>query len=188
VLTSGWHGKEPAEKLVADEGITRRKLLGIFLMRFLPWVLLPTTIVVVLLVSWLLMAGVMWSSTHTWEFEGAGLRHWLFVRGSRLEKLGFVAPTDTSPLYTIQPAEGTFPGWSFVSYESSAMPEEINTHYEAGCREMGFAITSKDGREGPPATLVLICEIEPYLDIEVVASRDRAASRSKVAVKVWGME
>jgi hypothetical protein len=176
------------QKPVAEEGIARRKLFGIFPMRFLPWILLPTTIAVVFLLPWLLMAGLMWSSTQTWEFEGVGPRYWLFVRGSRLEKLGFVAPTDTSPLYTIQPAEGTFPGWSFVSYASFAMPEQIIAHYEAGCREMGFAITSKDGQVGPPATLVLICEIEPYLDIEVVASRDHAASRSKVAVKVWGME
>jgi len=155
--------------------------------RLLRWTLLATVLVAAMLVPFLPLIAI-WMSPQTWEFDGAGLRYWLFVKGSRLERLGFIAPHDASPHYTIQTAEGTFPGSSHVSYASRAMPPEIIAHYEARCRAMGFVITRQKIRADRPETLELTCEIEPYLDVEVAASRSQGAHLSQVAVKVWGAE
>jgi len=157
------------------------------LRRLLHWTLLATLLVAAMLVLFLPLIAI-WMSPQTWEFEGTGLRYWLFVKGSRLERLGFIAPSDASPHYTVQTPEGTFPGSSHVSYASRAMPPEIIAHYEARCRAMGFAVTTQKTRADGPETLELTCEIEPYLDVEVAASRRQGDHLSKVAVKVLGSE
>src|SRR5262249_7092690 len=155
--------------------------------RLLRWTLLATVLVAAMLVPFLPLIAI-WMSPQTGGSEGGGLRYWLFVKGSRLERLGFIAPHDASPHYTIQTAEGTFPGSSHVSYASRAMPPEIIAHYEARCRAMGFVITRQKARADTPETHELTCEIEPYLEVEVAASRSQGTHRSQVAVKVWGSE
>ena len=152
------------------------------------WLAVPATLGAIFFLYWLYMYAIVEATTRTYQFEGPGLRYWLFVKGSRLERLGLVSPTGPLPQYTIRPQEGTFPGWNVVLYGSQAAPEDIIAHYARRCREMGFKITEQGPRQESPQALQLVCEIEPYIDVEVVARRPDATRPSDVAVKVWGNE
>jgi hypothetical protein len=138
----------------------------------------------------LLLALAFWAADGSWDFEGNGnLRYWLFVKGSRLERLGAVEPT--GPLrYSVSLQEGTFPGWSVAQYDSRALPEAILDAYAEHCRAMALKITERTlpvADRAPNAVAGrLICQIEPYLDVELFAERAGQASTTEVGIKVWG--
>jgi hypothetical protein len=135
-----------------------------------------------------LIAGAFWMASDDWKFEGGGVRYWLFVKGSRLERLGLVAPTDRLAQYTIALQEGTFPGWNIVTYASTAMPAEIAATYADRCRSMGFRITKPPTTDPSAAEASLTCEIVLYLDVEVFAERTPSTAFTDVSLRVWGSD
>lgn len=114
------------------------------------------------------------------------------MKGSRLERLGFVAPTSRPASYSVRFQEGTFPGWRVVQYESSASPPAIIAAYAERCRAMGLKVTKSTipgGDSNADATqAILTCEIEPYIDAEFLAERKASATDSRVSVRVWGSQ
>jgi hypothetical protein len=158
----------------------QRKLLSrpVIVAGLLAMLMMPPLVVAVLLVT----------ATEPWEFEGRGLNHFLLVRGTRLDKLGLVAPIGAPPQYTIRWDEGTFPGWSRVDYVSGATADDVVAHYAERCGDMGFTVTERQSRPWPLHEVELACEIERYLDVEVSARQTGSDRCANVVVRVWGRE
>ena len=136
---------------------------------------------------------LFWFASGSWDVEGStGLRHWLLVKGSRLDQLGLVAPTARPPSYSVRFQEGTFPGWRVVGYESSASPSEIVAAYIGRCGALGLKVTksavSGGAGDADATQATLVCEIEPYIDAEFHAERKASAAVSSVSVRVWGSQ
>ena len=136
---------------------------------------------------------LFWLSSHSWDFEGTkGLRHWLLVKGSRLDQLGLIAPTSSPPRYSVRFQEGTFPGWRVLIYESSAAPPAIVAAYSERCEAMGLKVTKREvsvaSNDADSTEATLVCEIEPYIDAEFHAERKVLATISEVSVRVWGSQ
>ncbi|MGD9922977.1 MAG: hypothetical protein AB7V13_16285 [Pseudorhodoplanes sp.] len=156
--------------------------------------LIPIGLALLMLVAlpYSLIAFLFWAADGSWDFEGRdNLRYWLFVKGSRLDRLGLVSPAATPPAYSVRLQEGTFPGWTVVTYRSAVAPEAIARAYAQRCRDIGLKVT-----RGPQARLLdgdetgaeLVCEIEPYLDVQIYAGRKPGDSVSLVSVRVWGSD
>jgi hypothetical protein len=136
---------------------------------------------------------LFWFASGSWDVEGStGLRHWLLVKGSRLDQLGLVAPTARPPSYSVRFQEGTFPGWCVVGYESSASPSEIVAAYIGRCGALGLKVTksavSAGASDADATQATLVCEIERYIDAEFHAERKASAAVSTVSVRVWGSQ
>jgi hypothetical protein len=140
----------------------------------------------IIIVPLAIFMAAMWAADGTWEFDGKGLRHWMFVRGSRLEQLGFVEPTPGLAHYSVALQEGTNPGWNAMRYSSTAEPQAVIDAYTARCTAMGLKILPP---EPPPEGGVgLTCEIEPYINAEFWAERTAQAALTSVSVRVWGRD
>lgn len=146
-------------------------------------------VLVVLPISFIAFA--FWAAEGSWDFEGRGFRYWMFVKGSRLERLGFVSPAEGPPRYSVRLQEGTFPGWRVLTYRSTALPDAIVASYAERCRAMGLKITrgpEPKTYEDDESGSVLVCEIQPYLDAEFYAGRKPSDPSSQVNIRVWGDE
>lgn len=153
-------------------------------MRFFLAIVLALAVVLtgMVAVPFAVIATAFWAADGSWNFEGRGFKYWMFVQGSRLERLGTIEPADTVK-YSISIQEGNFPGWSIATYESDAQPEKIISHYGERCRAMKFKIIED---KSDPRRAEMTCEIEVYLNVEILAERASDAAASKVFVKVWG--
>lgn len=141
-----------------------------------------------LAVPFALIAAGFWATDGAWNFEGRGFKYWMFVQGSRLERLGAIEPFGAVK-YSISLQEGTFPGWSIASYGSEALPEKVVAAYGERCKKMNLKIAENKIEQKQNATRAeMTCKIEVYLDVEIVAERELSASTTKVVVKVWGSE
>jgi hypothetical protein len=155
--------------------------------------LIPLALVafVVVAIPYVFLATLFWAADGDWKFEGRGFRYWLLVKGSRLERLGFVAPTPVSAKYSIGFQEGNFPGWSIVQYESSAQPFAIAEDYAQRCTAMKLKVIEPPKAESTEAggnAASLTCEIEKYLDVEVYAERKDGIAQTEVNLRVWGSD
>ena len=134
-----------------------------------------------------------WAADGGWDIEGrSGLRYWALVKGSRLDRLGLVSPTQTSPpKYSVRLQEGTFPGWKLLSYQSTEPPQTILAVYAKRCAELGLRVTvgpKPDIHDGDETGASLVCEIERYLDAEFYAGRKAGAAATQVKIRVWGSD
>lgn len=131
------------------------------------------------------IALAFWVASGSWEFEGTGIRHWLLVKGSTLEQLGIVSPTDGPPRYVVRIQEGTDPGARSVAYDSSALPSEVIAAYAERCHAMDLAIKKQEADERTTKA-VLVCEGNPDVpfsdDVWVSAERDPGATTTSVGV------
>lgn len=149
------------------------------------WLLLGALLVGIFVGPWLLMGLAFWAADGPWNFETRGLAHWLLVRGSRLERLGYVEARDGSTRYSVRLQEGTFPGWRIATYTSRATPRQIGEVYAERCRASALKITQQIADDG---RMELVCEIEPYIDAEVLAERRAGSDATAVTLKVWGSD
>jgi hypothetical protein len=129
----------------------------------------------------------------SWDIEGSGgPRYWLLVKGSRLDQLGLVAPTARPARYSVSLQEGTFPGYSTVTYESSHLPSAIVAAYAERCGAMALKVTKREPVAGDggadAAAATLVCEIRPDIDVEIYAERLSSAASASVSVKLWGSD
>lgn len=133
---------------------------------------------------------LFWSASGSWDMEGNGnLRHWLLVKGSMLDRLGVVAQTEKPASYSVRFQEGTFPGWRVIAYESAASPQDVVATYAERCGALALRVTRRAPAVGSGAdreALFLECEIEPYLDVQVVAERKVSATVTEISMRVWG--
>lgn len=156
--------------------------------------LLPALSIVALIaaVPYALLWTLFWAASGSWDFEGSGgLKRWLLVTGSRLDHLGFVAQTRAPATYSVSLQEGTFPGWHVVSYDSTASPDDIVAAYADRCTAMGVRITERKPAQSNvpgPEEATLVCEIERYIDAEVLAERKVSATVTNVSMRVWGSD
>lgn len=149
---------------------------------------LAVVLTVMLAVPFGIVALGFWASDGAWNFEGRGFKYWLFVKGSRLERLGTVEPAGEVQ-YSVSLQEGTFPGWSIATYESNTPPEKVAAVYGERCKQMNLkVIESKLEQKQSAARAEMVCQIEVYLDVEIVAERELSGRATKVVVKVWGSE
>jgi hypothetical protein len=151
---------------------------------------LATALLLMVILPFGFLAFVFWAADGSWDFEGRnGVRYWVFVKGSRLESLGLVAPTNEPGKYSVSLQDGTFPGWTVLTYRSTAMPEAAIAAYAQRCREMGLKITRgphlKAG-DDKDSGVSLVCEISPYIDAEFHAERKPGEITTEVGLKVWG--
>jgi len=56
-----------------------------------------------------------------------------------------------------------------------------------GLKVTKSAVASGD-KDADATQATLVCEIEPYIDAEVLAERKASAAVSRVAVRVWGSQ
>lgn len=159
------------------------------------WRVPPVLIVLLIVASIIaapfgLLAAAFWAAEGSWDFEGrSGVRHWLFIKGKWIDRLGFVEMTGGAPQYSVSLQEGTFPGWAVLRYDSSALPPAILDAYAERCRKLGLKVTKGPmPSEYTANALFLECEIEPYIDAQFLAERKPSAERTEVNVRVWGRD
>ncbi|MFZ4809242.1 MAG: hypothetical protein ACOYLQ_18475 [Hyphomicrobiaceae bacterium] len=138
----------------------------------------------------LLIAFGIWMASGSWDFEGRGAYHWAFVRGSRLDTLGLVGATAAPARFSVSFEDGTFPGWRTVTYASTVAPAEVASAYAERCRAMGWRLVER--LPPPPAAdaarAELTCEIELYLNVEMLAERRPETAPTHVWLRVWGRQ
>jgi hypothetical protein len=151
---------------------------------------LGSALLLLVVLPYSFIALLFWAADGSWDFEGrSGWRYWMFAKGSRLDRLGLVSPAPRPPKYSVSLQEGNFPGWRVLSYRSTAAPDLVVETYAQRCREMKLRITrgpQSKVHEGDEAGAELVCEIEPYLDVEVYAGRKPGSAEAEVGVRVWG--
>jgi hypothetical protein len=170
--------------------MTARRGWPSFLVHLIP---LGSVLLVMVILPFSFFVVAFWAAEGSWDFEGrSGWRYWVFLKGSRLDRLGLVSPAPAPPpRFSVRFQEGTFPGWKVLSYPSTEMPETILAAYAKRCGELGLKITSgpkPDAHEGDEAGASLVCEIRPYLDAEFYAGRKPGAVSTQVGVRVWGSD
>src|SRR5262249_23911557 len=84
-----------------------------------------------------LLGLAFWAASGSWEFGGGGFRHWLFVKGSTVDRLDFVAAAEGPARYVVRLGEGTDPGEILVLYDSGARPGDVVKTYAQRCRAQG---------------------------------------------------
>lgn len=139
-----------------------------------PNVVLALFLVAIVLSPPVLIAIAFWAASAPWEFSGVGVRHSIFVKGSTVDRLGFVSATDAPARYVVRIQEGTDPGAVTAIYDSIALPAEVIAAYAQRCRTMGLEIKKQTlATDAVKATLV--CEGRRYVyasdDIWVIAER-----------------
>lgn len=153
---------------------------------------LGTALLVMVVLPYSFIALLFWAADGSWDFEGRdNLRYWLFVKGSRTDRIGLVSPTGTPPRFSVSLQDGNFPGWTVVTYRSKAAPDIIVETYAGRCRAMGLKVTrgpQPRALEGDETGAALTCEIEPYLDAEFYAGRKPGETGSAVSIRVWGSD
>jgi hypothetical protein len=98
-----------------------------------------------------------WAADGPWEFTGGGLRYWVFVKGSTVDRLSFVAATGRPSSYIVRLGEGTDPGEISVAYHSGALPGDIVSVYAERCRAIGLAV-KKQAASADATEARLVCE------------------------------
>ncbi len=83
---------------VNDSGSPRRRRWRI--------VALVTFLLVAVTSPVTLLGLAFWAADGSWEFAGGGFRHWVFVKGSTVDRLGFVAATGEPARYVVRLGEG----------------------------------------------------------------------------------
>ena len=132
---------------------------------------------------------LFWTTDGAWEFEGqSGVRHWLFIKGKWIDRLGLVEQAGPAR-YSVSLPEGTFPGWAVLNYDSSAPPATILDTYAGRCRKLGLKVTKEPAVwEHAADGMYLECEIEKYIDAQFVAERKPPAELTEVSLRVWGRD
>lgn len=132
------------------------------------------------------MIGVaFWAADGPWEFSGPGLRHWVFVKGSTVDRLGFVAATGQPPRYVVRLNEGTDPGEIAVTYDSAALPGDAVDFYAERCGALKLRVTKRavvaDATEAR-----LVCEDDRAAawsdDVFVIAKRMTESATTQVRI------
>ena len=133
---------------------------------------------------------LFWAAEGSWDFEGdRNFRYWLFVSGKRTEQLGLVARTDKPVRYSFRVSDGNFPGWTAVSYESTAAPADVIAAYAKRCESLKAKVIERpaEPKEGTIAAR-LECEFTGYLTVDFYADRTPSSPVTEVDLRVWGME
>jgi len=132
-----------------------------------------------------LAALAFWAADGSWEFAGGGFRHWIFIRGSTVDRLGFVAASGKTARYVVRLGEGTDPGAIFAVYDSRAMLGDVVGAYAERCRALGIAV-KKQAVAADAAEARLVCEGDPAVasadDVWVIAARIAGASTTEVRI------
>lgn len=127
-----------------------------------------------------------WAADEPWEFSGSGLRHWVFVSGSTVDRLGFVEATGHPPRYIVRLGEGTDPGEISVTYDSVALPGDLVAVYAERCRALKLSVTKREvAAEATEAKLVCEGERSPAWSDDVFVAAKRLAEGSMTQVRIF---
>jgi hypothetical protein len=132
-----------------------------------------------------LLGLAFWAADGSWEFAGGGFRHWVFIKGSTVDRLGFVVATGEPARYVVRLGEGTDPGAIFAVYDSRAMPGDVVGAYAERCWALGIAV-KKQVVAADAAEARLVCEGDPAVasadDVWVIATRTAGVSSTVVRI------
>jgi hypothetical protein len=157
-----------------DSTAPRRSRLGCVAMVLLVLVIVTSPIT--------LLKFAFWATDGNWEFAGGGFRHWLFVKGSTVDRLGFVTATAEPVRYVVRLGEGNDPGEVAAEYDSGAAPEEVVGIYAERCRALGIPV-KKRSVAPDAAEAKLVCESSRMSDdVLLVAKRTAGASTTQVRI------
>jgi hypothetical protein len=130
-----------------------------------------------------LLQFAFWATDGNWEFTGGGFRHWLLVKGSTVDRLGFVTVVAEPARYVVRLGEGNDPGEVAAEYDSGAAPEVVVGVYAERCRTLGIPV--KKRTVAPDAAEArLVCEGVAYSD-DVFLTAKRAAGASTTQVRIF---
>jgi hypothetical protein len=156
-----------------DSTAPRRSRLGVALV-LLVLVLVTSPIT--------LLQFAFWAADGNWEFAGGGFRHWLFVKGSTVDRLGFVTATAEPARYVVRLGEGNDPGEVAAEYDSGAAPEDVVGIYAERCRALNIAV-KKQTVAPDAAEARLVCEGAVMSDdVLLIAKRTAGASTTQVRI------
>ena len=162
---------------VDDSGSPRRRRWRI--------VALVTFLLVAVTSPVTLLGLAFWAADGSWEFAGGGFRHWVFVKGSTVDRLGFVAATGEPARYVVRLGEGTDPGAILAVYDSRVMPGDVVGAYAERCRALGIAV-KKQVVSADAAEARLVCEGDLAVvsadDVWVIAERAAGALSTEVRI------
>ena len=160
--------------MIDSTGASRRSRPGVPALVLLVLVLVTSPIT--------LLGFAFWAADGNWEFAGGGFRHWLFVKGSTVDRLGFVTATAEPARYVVRLGEGNDPGEVAMEYESGAAPEQVVDVYAERCRALGIAV-KKRTVAADAAEARLVCESANLSDdVFLVAKRTAGASTTQVRI------
>jgi len=148
-------------------------------------VALVVLLLVVVTSPFTLLGFAFWAADGSWEFAGDGFRHWVFIKGTTVDRLGFVAATGEPPRYVVRQGEGTDPGAIFAVYDSRATPSDIVGTYAERCRALGTAV-KKQEVAADTNHAKLVCEGDPAVtsadDVWIIAERAAKASGTEARI------
>ena len=148
-------------------------------------VALVTLLLAVVTLPVTLAALAFWAADGSWEFAGGGFRHWVFIKGSTVDRLGFVAETREPARYVVRLGEGTDPGAIFAVYDSGAMPGDVVGAYAERCRALGISVKEQVVAANA-AEARLVCRGDPAVvsadDVWVIAARTAGTSSMQVRI------
>ncbi len=133
----------------------------------------------------ILLSLAFWAASDTWTFAGGGFRHWMFVKGSTLDRLGTVASVGGPVRYIVRLQEGTDPGEIAVAYDSAVLPADAVETYAERCVAMRLSIERR--WVSPDATEAKLgCASNAAAgwvdDVRIFAERKRGAAITHVRV------
>ena len=150
-----------------------------------------TILTVFVALPFAIIAFAFWAAEGSWNFEGdRNIRYWLFVSGKRAERLGLVAPTEKPVRYSVGLPEGNFPGWTIMTYDSKATPDEVIEAYAKRCETLSGKVSGRPP-VNPKENMIaahLECEFAGYLTAGFYAERASSSELSEVSLRVWGRE
>lgn len=124
-----------------------------------------------------------WAASDSWEFAGGGFHYWFFIKGSTVDRLGFVAASAGPARYVVRLSEGTDPGETVAVYDSGALPRDVVETYADRCRALGITVRKQ---VAAAAEARLVCEGDLAVvssdDVWVIAARAAEASITEVRV------
>lgn len=126
-----------------------------------------------------------WAASDSWRFTGGGLRYVVLVRGSTVDRLGFVAASGGPARYVVRLEEGTDPGAISVAYDSEALPGDVIGIYAERCLRLGIAVRNRQVR-ADAAEARLVCEGDAAVhfsdDVMAIAVRAGGAAITQVHI------
>ena len=132
-----------------------------------------------------LLGLAFWAADGSWEFAGGGFRHWVFVKGSTVDRLSFVAATGEPARYVVRLGEGTDPGAILAVYDFRVMPGDVVGAFAERCRARGIAV-KKQVVSADAAEARLVCEGDLAVvladDVWVIAERAAGALSTEVRI------
>ena len=118
------------------------------------------------------VVALTWLSAERQRFGPYDPRYLVFVRGTRTERIGLVAPEPGSVAYEAEGADRPGVGFLHTRYRTKASPDALLAAFAAGCARLGLKVEPGWTEPPPEGERRLGC-VEGHLGIAIaVTGRD----------------